>query len=793
MNIPIRKKTTISNILIILLLIPLVVSASQDFTSQQLVIKADKAYKNNKPSTAITLWQQSIKHIEQQSNQTIALINTQSKLIQIRLKLVLAYQKLGFIDTAKIELDKNLLMITGNLDSKLSFLILTIKVFNQASDVMLSTGKLLEAEKYSIQAIRLLKRTAELTKNKHTKLYANTLLQRANSATVLGDFEYAVDWYKQVIDITENKQFESIQLKAKVNQLFPLTQIHFNQPEKIIQAIKRVSSFIKDSRLTNKLQSNALITIGVLAYQQMDISQKQPIIDKLTALSYQNLNQAFNLSKQEKDNKNSSVSAGYLAKLYAYQKRNQEALALTQLASFYAQQVDIPEYLYQWYALIAKLELRLNNHEKALTAIEKSVTILAPIRNHLDIGVRSPIASFDKAVKNVYYLLADLYLQKAEKTNNPKQQQSLLIKARDTIESLKIAELENYFQDDCVANLLSSQKNLDQVADGVMVLYPISLPERLVLLLSSKQGIKQFSIKVTNTQVEQQTLLLRKNLQSRPHNRFLYQATQLYDWLITPIKQTLLAEKTDTLIIVADGPLRTIPFSTLYSGKQFLIEQFALVHAPSFSLIDPKPLTLQDSEILLAGLSESVQNFSALPGVPKELNEINLLLGGDKLLDKAYTMEVIENKLQSKSYSIVHLATHAQFTGILNNDFLLTYDDKITINKLKNIIGLGRFRDQPIELLTLSACQTAVGDDKAALGLAGVAIKAGARSALATLWFVDDESTSLAITEFYRQLSSNIGLSKAKALQEVQKKMIMQDRYWHPTYWAPFLLIGNWL
>jgi len=202
---------------------------------------------------------------------------------------------------------------------------------------------------------------------------------------------------------------------------------------------------------------------------------------------------------------------------------------------------------------------------------------------------------------------------------------------------------------------------------------------------------------------------------------------------------------------------------------------------------------LQDSEVLLAGLSESVQNFSALPGVPKELNEINLLLGGDKLLDKAYTMEVIENKLQSKSYSIVHLATHAQFTGVLDNDFLLTYDDKITINKLKNIIGLGRFRDQPIELLTLSACQTAVGDDKAALGLAGVAIKAGARSALATLWFVDDESTSLAITEFYRQLSSSIGLSKAKALQEVQKKMIMQDRYWHPTYWAPFLLIGNWL
>ncbi|MCK5877547.1 MAG: CHAT domain-containing protein, partial [Candidatus Marithrix sp.] len=91
------------------------------------------------------------------------------------------------------------------------------------------------------------------------------------------------------------------------------------------------------------------------------------------------------------------------------------------------------------------------------------------------------------------------------------------------------------------------------------------------------------------------------------------------------------------------------------------------------------------------------------------------------------------------------------------------------------------------------ACKTAVGDDKAALGLAGVAIKAGARSAIATLWFVDDEATSIAISNFYDELLTNPGISKAKALQNTQKKLIAQDRYWHPAYWAPFLLIGNWL
>ena len=115
------------------------------------------------------------------------------------------------------------------------------------------------------------------------------------------------------------------------------------------------------------------------------------------------------------------------------------------------------------------------------------------------------------------------------------------------------------------------------------------------------------------------------------------------------------------------------------------------------------------------------------------------------------------------------------------------------MDKLQNIIGLGRFRDKPLELLTLSACKTAVGDDKAALGLAGIAVKAGARSAIATLWFVDDEATSIAVADFYRQLLQKPGLSKAKALQIVQKKLIAQDRYWHPSYWGPFLLIGNWL
>ena len=123
---------------------------------------------------------------------------------------------------------------------------------------------------------------------------------------------------------------------------------------------------------------------------------------------------------------------------------------------------------------------------------------------------------------------------------------------------------------------------------------------------------------------------------------------------------------------------------------------------------------------------------------------------------------------------------------------LLTYDDKLTMNKLESTIGLRRFQTEPIDLLVLSACQTAVGDDQAALGLAGVAIKAGARSALATLWYIDDNATSQLIADYYKQLTQE-DQTKAKALQMAQVNMITQTTLTHPRFWAPFLMIGNWL
>jgi CHAT domain-containing protein len=140
----------------------------------------------------------------------------------------------------------------------------------------------------------------------------------------------------------------------------------------------------------------------------------------------------------------------------------------------------------------------------------------------------------------------------------------------------------------------------------------------------------------------------------------------------------------------------------------------------------------------------------------------------------------------------VHIASHGRFEGDIAKTFPLTFDDKLTMERLDQFVGLFRFRDEPLELLALSACETAAGDDRAALGLAGVAVKAGARSALATLWHINDPATSILIAEFYRELR-NPSVSRAVALQGAQLKLLHDPRYQHPGYWSPFLLINNWL
>jgi CHAT domain-containing protein len=162
------------------------------------------------------------------------------------------------------------------------------------------------------------------------------------------------------------------------------------------------------------------------------------------------------------------------------------------------------------------------------------------------------------------------------------------------------------------------------------------------------------------------------------------------------------------------------------------------------------------------------------------------------LLNTQFKVLNVQSRLKEQPFTILHIASHGTVGKDVEQSFILAYDDKITMDRLADLVGLLQFRESPLELLTLSACETAAGDDRAALGLAGVAIKAGARSALATLWQVDDAATSELVEEFYQQLQDP-SVSKAIALQRAQMKILKEPERAHPSYWAPFLLINNWL
>jgi CHAT domain-containing protein len=203
-------------------------------------------------------------------------------------------------------------------------------------------------------------------------------------------------------------------------------------------------------------------------------------------------------------------------------------------------------------------------------------------------------------------------------------------------------------------------------------------------------------------------------------------------------------------------------------------------------------LNLEKIRTLAGGLISSVQGFPSLPYVAEEVQSVRSLFQADQLINEEFRTGLLEQELRESRYGILHIATHGKFSTNAYDSFLLTFDGKLTMDMLDQLIGLFRYRQDPLELLTLSACQTAVGDDRAALGLAGVAIKAGARSALATLWFINDEASAALVSEFYRQLRDP-SVSKAVAIQRAQLKLLNDRVYDHPAYWTPFLLLNNWL
>lgn len=299
----------------------------------------------------------------------------------------------------------------------------------------------------------------------------------------------------------------------------------------------------------------------------------------------------------------------------------------------------------------------------------------------------------------------------------------------------------------------------------------------------------------------------------RSSDRYLPASQQLYQWAISPIEADLKAQQIDTLMFCVGVGLRTLPLAALHDGRQFLIEKYSIGRIPAFKLTDTLYANIKKAPVLAMGASE-FSNQNSLPAVPVELSVITKNQRQSKsFLNQAFTLVNLQNQLQQQPFRIIHLATHANFqSGAPSNSYVQFWNTRLQLNQIRR---LGWYKI-PVELLVLSACETAIGDREAELGFAGLAVQAGVKSALASLWFVSDEGTLALMSEFYRDLKTSP--IKAEALRQAQIAMIKGQvrldkgqlqtptgsiklppelaragnrSLSHPYYWSAFTVVGS--
>ena len=511
--------------------------------------------------------------------------------------------------------------------------------------------------------------------------------------------------------------------------------------------------------------------------------------------AYEAFSRGLDRAQDLSDQRVMSYALEGLARIYDTQGRTDEALRVARQAVMLAEQSRLTASLYRLQWLSGRLLNAKGKKEEAITAYGHAAEALGSIQQAMTVGLgnRHPTSSFREQVGPLFYEFADLLLQQAAVTTDPDRAQKIMRQSVEVLERLKSAELVDYFQDQCIGQLRAQSIPIEQIASDTAAVYFLPLSDRTEILLIHRDEISRFSSPVARDQLVQEVRRFRYELEDLSTLRHTRHAQRLYQWLIDPIETELRSRDIQTLVFVPDGALRLIPMAALHDGDQYLAQRYAAAITPGLTLTDPKPIEPGTVRMLAAGLTASDHGESLpLEYVQEEIERVTQYFEATLLVDEAFNYQRFESEIRQNPYTAVHIASHGQFGDSPSETFIVAYDSKFTLTDLEQMIRPTRFRDQPIELLALSACQTAAGDDRAALGLAGVALKAGARSVVATLWSVHDRAAAVLMTEFYKQIRDHPGLSKARALQRAQLVLLDSPLHRDPYFWSPFLVIGNW-
>ena len=618
-----------------------------------------------------------------------------------------------------------------------------------------------------------------------------TLFSIGNIARVLQKNDVARSYYEKAVELATD---DLTKVQAQVNLLSLL--VANQQTAAAVALMPQIQARLANlspSRDSIYARVNFVETLLRMADEQRNLGALPMSQKELAQILATGVKQAKELG----DRRAEAYALTKVGKLYEQNRQWQDAEVVSEQALQIVQGIEADDIVARAAWQLGRVLKQKGEIKQAIAAYDKAFESLQSLRNDLVAINREIQFEFRESVEPIYREFASLLLNEGTpplgKGGQGGIEQANLAKARKVLEALQLAELDNFFGDACIK---TKPVEIDQIDQQAAVIYPIILSDRLEVILSiPNQPLRHYATRLPRQQIE--TTL--ENFYSAifpaySRNQRQQISKQVYDWLIQPAVADLTSNNIKTLVFVPDGLFRNIPMAALYDGKEYLIEKYSVAISPGLQLF-PEPLESKQFTVLAAALTEARQGFIALPAVAREIQQISAKVEAQVLLNQQFTRASFQTAIEGKSFPVLHLATHGQFSSNPDETFLLTWEDTIGIKDLDVLFENSRLGvANPIELLVMSACQTAAGDRRATLGLAGFALRSGARSTIASLWSVNDESTSEMMTEFYRQLTrKDIKLSKAEALRQAQLATMKNPLYNQPYFWGSFVLIGNWL
>ncbi len=677
-----------------------------------------------------------------------------------------ALQALGLFRQASEQLEAIELRLQKQPDSLLKAIAL-----RSLGTTLQSLGDLAKSQKILEQSLAIAKQL-----NNPTETSA-TLLSLGNNYRFLQNSDRALENYEQAAVIAPDFL---LRLEAQAVQLSLLVEKErYGESETLWQQIEPQFEKLQPSRRSIYVRVNiadSLIKVNDLA----TVSAYRPQAANLLAI-------AVRQSQELKDRRAESFATGELGMLYEQNRQLPEANKLAQRALVLAQSVNADDLLYRWQWLIGKVLNQQGEYDRAIAAYSQSVQSIQAQRRELVATAPEVQFAFRDRIEPIYRELVALLLR------DDQPSQANLKQARLTLESLQVVELENYFRSAC---LDVKPQQIDAIDANSAVIYSAVLSDRLAVILSvPNTPLRYHATVLPQAEVETTADQFLQSLNPAFSDRDRFQVSQkLFDWILRPTETFLAERQIKNLVFVLDSSLRNLPMAALHDGKQYAVEKYSMALTPGLQILGSQALDRRQLKVWLGGLSEARQGFRELAGVKAEADQIARQIPTNLELNSNFTKSNLQKGLTTQDTPIVHLATHGQFSSDPDATFILAWDDRITVPDFYNFLrDRTDNRSRPLELLVLSACKTAEGDARATLGLAGLALRSGARSTIGSLWAVNDRSTSKLMSNFYDILIGQPTLSRAEALQKSQLTVLKEPQYRHPYFWAAFVLVGSWL